>query len=160
MVFVFWNSRLLIYHGGERDTLLCSVFCHCCDGLVGEAMTKPTNTDKSRYIAERLVLCWHEPMAEGSQICGKCGNYFDFAEDVSEWNPTFFDPAGRIQLLELMMGRDDYYDFVHDLHWTQQTSTNRGDELLTIPIVYLTTNQDTGLLLDAAYRFLKEKDND
>jgi hypothetical protein len=116
-------------------------------------MTEPTNTDKARYVAERLEMCWHESvnLGHGQLRCRNCNT-------ASVANPTFLDPAGRIQLLELMMGRDDYYDFVHDLHWTQQTSTNRGDELLTIPIVYLTTNQDTGLLLDAAYQFLKEKE--
>jgi hypothetical protein len=120
-------------------------------------MTEPTNTEKARYIVERTGGCSHERKVRSIRqgwLC-TCGKW-----SCQDQNPTFLDPAGRIQLLELMMGRDDYYDFVHDLHWTQQTSTNRGDELLTIPIVYLTTNQDPSLLLDAACQFLKEHDND
>jgi hypothetical protein len=118
---------------------------------IDKLMTEPTNTDKARYVAERLGLCWHEPMAEGSQICGKCGNYFDFTEDVSEWNPTFLDPAGRIQLLELMKNQEVWYPF---FVFIGSIPTDSGRTC--VPLFYLL--DDTGLLLDAAYQFLKEKE--
>jgi hypothetical protein len=129
-------------------------------------MTEPTNTDKARYVAERLGLCWHirplqdwdTPNMYYDPSCSKCGVNTDRVS-----NPTFLDPAGRIQLLELMMRREDWPRFAqyicsipYDFVFTPQTIELASCKW-AIPTRHIT---ETGLLLDAAYRFLKEKEKD
>jgi hypothetical protein len=107
-------------------------------------MTEPTNTDKERYVAERLGLEWIEkpPHAPGC-ICYTCNHYN---------TPTFLDPAGRIQLLELMMGREDFGEFWNQVH----SGYVRVNLYRYIGTEFILDN--TGLLLDAAHRFLREKE--
>jgi hypothetical protein len=108
---------------------------------IDKLMTEPTNTDKARYVIERLGLCWHLIEDHGLDIyCQKCRAAVHYP------NPTFLDPAGRIQLLELMMRREDAYWFLCKIGPIACDS---------IHISYL---MQDGLLLDAAYRFLKEKE--
>jgi hypothetical protein len=117
-----------------------------------------TNTDKARYVVERLGLCWHEPLLTTSgmellewdkdrfvYICRKCGHQSYTAR------PTFLDPAGRIQLLELM---EKYPLFFAQLIYGTGKNVEAIDDDGYIPREYL---KEEGLLLDAAYRFLKEK---
>jgi hypothetical protein len=124
-------------------------------------MTEPTNTDKARYVIERLGLEWIErpPHAPGC-ICYTCNHYN---------TPTFLDPAGRIQLLELMMGRfmigcyKDYDSFAGYLRGeglciSRESNLMTGPEKHAIFTDVIIDKDNTGLLLDASYRFLKEKE--
>jgi hypothetical protein len=124
-------------------------------------MTEPTNTDKARYVVERTGGCWHERKDryikndQGKDVlrmtpyCRDCGNtVYDITGSLIESRPTFLDPAGRIQLLELMMRREDAYWFLCKIGPIACDS---------IHISYLIQE---GLLLDAAYQFLKEKEKD
>jgi hypothetical protein len=114
-----------------------------------------TNTDKARYVAERLGLCWHtlvmcSPYLVPCSLCS-CGIVFsDIDKHFALMNPTFLDPAGRIQLLELMMG--DY----HDEFLVENGGLSKYGRHLDTVIVDLLI--EPGLLLDASYRFLKEKE--
>jgi hypothetical protein len=126
-------------------------------------MTEPTNTDKARYVAERLGLCWHtlvmcSPYLVPCSLCS-CGIVFsDIDKHFSLMNPTFTDPAGRIQLLELMAANPPILpDFLEWLRKTQDIAVYFMPSYLYI--VHLIALDDTGLLLDAAYQFLKEKGN-
>jgi hypothetical protein len=112
---------------------------------IDKLMTEPTNTDKARYVIERLGMCWHIPYGK-YPLCKSCG------KPVTDKNPTFLDPAGRIQLLELMMGRSDCLEFANKVGYLESAKAWGS---VYIRLDYLT---NTGLLLDAAYRFLKEKE--
>jgi hypothetical protein len=130
-------------------------------------MTEPTNTDKARYVAERLGLCWHEYDLDRDYYVCSCGFFTKYGEAAIPHmkvniNPTFLDPAGRIQLLELMMGRDDWDLFCSQIGYRYTNGGNYNpihgyvscyQEFVNID--YLT---EDGLLLDAAWRFLKEKE--
>jgi hypothetical protein len=127
--------------------------------LEDEAMTEPTNTDKARYVVERLGLCWHEygwvsqqdnlnDQRFGRWLC-KCGHATVYP-DRQKRNPTFLDPAGRIQLLELMV-RDYYDEFLVE----NGGLSKYGRHLDTVLVDLLI---EPGLLLDAAYQFMKEKE--
>jgi hypothetical protein len=118
-------------------------------------MTEPTNTDKARYVIERLGLCWHKVIAGYANHIGdvqcSCGKVFteeEYQRHLEDHNPTFLDPAGRIELLKLMMGREDNREMPFIL-WVSDTSY--------IDVRYI---DNTGLLLDAVYQFLKEKEKD
>jgi hypothetical protein len=120
---------------------------------------EPTNTDKARYIVERTEGCWHEdfytvqPYVEYNQdrivACGKCH------EPDPPTNPTFLDPAGRIELLELMIGREDWEEFADR---SMLIATVDLDNHYTYAVPIYTILDNTGLLLDAAYQFMKEKE--
>ena len=66
-------------------------------------------TDKNRFVAEKLGLCWHRAVPDlriglPTRVsifcpCGKCGS--------DEDNPDFSTDAGAVQLLRLMMERPD-----------------------------------------------------
>jgi hypothetical protein len=127
-----------------------------------------SNEQKARYIVERTGGCWHElsHYCNGNVHiqclpCLKCGKIFKLTDFyMNHGNPTFLDPAGRIQLLELMMGRGDWWIFISnigDLHrWDEEIGGY--DKADMIPVDLMTDN--TGLLLNAVWRFLKEKTND
>jgi hypothetical protein len=114
-----------------------------------QTMTEPTNTDKARYVAERLGLCWHEEL-DNDGYC-LCGRYHSQMIGV-HMNPTFLDPAGRIQLLELM---EKYPLFFAQLIYGTGKNVEAIDDDGYIPREYL---KEESLLLDAAYRFLREKE--
>jgi hypothetical protein len=125
-------------------------------------MTEPTNTDKARYIVERLGLCWHEYDLDRDYYVCSCGFFTKYGEAAIPHmkvniNPTFLDPAGRIQLLELMMGREDWPMFSRTLKYMVGEREFYGTEQ-QIAVGYITDT--TGILLDAAYQFLKEKTYD
>jgi hypothetical protein len=115
---------------------------------IDKLMTEPTNTDKARYVIERLGLEWIEkpPHAPGC-ICYTCNHYN---------TPTFLDPAGRIQLLELMMKREDWRikdsgGFISQIGIPSLHGVRLFDNVKTEYIL------QPGILLSAAYDFLKEK---
>jgi hypothetical protein len=94
---------------------------------MGVPVMNPTNEQKARYIVERTGGEW-EPIR-------------------THFNLTFLDPDGRIQLLELMMGREDWPLFVDMIIGTRIMNNSY------IHIDYITDK--TGLLLDAAWGFLR-----
>jgi hypothetical protein len=111
--------------------------------------------DKNRYVVEQLGICWHERRAGfmlGISVCS-CGiTYKDGHEHI---NPDFTTKEGRVQLLELMMGREDWTDFkqsIDCLDWPLPTS-NYFD--VYVHAKYITT---PGALLDAVYEFLKGRE--
>jgi hypothetical protein len=122
-------------------------------------MNEPTNTDKARYVAERLGLCWHtlvmcSPYLVPCSLCS-CGIVFsDIDKHFSLMNPTFTDPAGRIQLLELIAQQEYGWNFLRWLGIKESGYQNPKDDCISQRYLF----DDTGLLLDAAYRFLKEKE--
>jgi hypothetical protein len=130
-----------------------------------QTMTDPTNTDKARYVIERLGMCWHKVIAGYANHIGdvqcSCGKVFteeEYQRHLEDHNPTFLDPAGRIQLLELMMGRDDSSTFSHRIGGDSKWLTDEdciSKWTILIPTKYMT---QPGLLLDAAYQFLREKE--
>jgi hypothetical protein len=124
-------------------------------------MTDPTNTDKARYVAERLGLCWHEPTddvtASGDWNICTCG--FAYIKPENHRNPDYCaDPR---LVLGVMMKREDWPRFAqyicsipYDFVFTPQTIELASCKW-AIPTRHIT---ETGLLLDAAYRFLREKE--
>jgi hypothetical protein len=79
--------------------------------------------DKNRELAELLGLCWHEyDHWEGrKQVC-RCGKGLWYFDAPVEWGNTDFttDP-GKIELLRLMMERNEDSDFLKFATENQQT---------------------------------------
>jgi hypothetical protein len=110
----------------------------------GPTMTEPTNAEKARYIVERTEGCWHYSTSKTIGAICSCQKVSYNIAHAKKMNPTFTDPAGRIQLLELIVKAGLWKELYSNLPWS------------TIVEDYLLDN--TGLLLDAAYRFLKEEE--
>jgi len=59
-------------------------------------------TDKNRFVAEKLGLCWHEPVYDDDMVKScSCGRPYLYASHPP--NPDFRSDAGAVQLLRLMM---------------------------------------------------------
>jgi hypothetical protein len=64
--------------------------------------------DKNRELAELLGLCWHEHheswrYKKGMSRCWKCSS--------QEHNPDYSTDSGKVELLRLMMKREDWDEF-------------------------------------------------
>jgi hypothetical protein len=80
---------------------------------------KETNmtTDKNKRACELLGICWHEYTYKANDFLYECSCGFKISvpcedvilEHVKSSNPDFTTPAGRIQLLEIMSKREDWY---------------------------------------------------
>jgi len=92
-------------------------------------------SDINRELAELLGLCWHEPIPD---ICCKCGSREPF-------NPDFTTDPGKIELLRLMMKRDDWPKFAH------YVGTHNG----AFPLDLITDT--TGRLAQAAVEWLRKE---
>ena len=105
-------------------------------------------TDKNRFVAEKLGLCWHNwDWREVSQTyrCTKCNKYL--MNIPVPTNPDFTLDAGTVQLLRLMEARKDYKEFISSL--VESTYVYRGVLKVHHSIFikdYITT---PGALLDA-----------
>ena len=70
---------------------------------------------KSRFVCKKLGICWHEPDGAvqdkdtylTSYHCYLCQQWYDS-------NPDFFN-RDRIRLLEILMQRVDWVDFLNSL---------------------------------------------
>ena len=106
-------------------------------------------TDKNRFVAERLGLCWHEwDWREASQTyrCTKCGAYL--MDIPVPTNPAFDSDAGIVQLLRLMRGRDDWSEFVFEIGWK---ATDHRKDIHCVEVPFITT---PGALLEAVAAWL------
>ena len=106
---------------------------------------EPTLQQMAQRIVEINGGCWHETLVgtgDGKK-CKGCGAYFDYMSYPV--NPTFTDDAGKIKLLRLMMGREDWELFASSLF-------ESAEEDMTILGKYLT--ETTGKILRVAYWFL------
>lgn len=92
--------------------------------------------DKNRFVAEKLGLCWHEFNPDYDVYCKKC------RRSVGMGNPDFSSDAGAVELLRLMMKRDDWSVFTswHTINKHITTDHWIWNELITTP----------GALLDSA----------
>ena len=121
----------------------------------GENMT---NEEMNRYVAEKLGLCCHERDPDGLIIntkakCLHCDKKLPikFTEMGYEFfNPNFTTDAGKVELLRLMVEREDYMKFVKFME-----SKLYGDWVAEL-FHYITDK--TGKLLKAAYDWFKEKE--
>lgn len=107
--------------------------------------------DKDKYIAERLGLCWHDPVftSMGSNsIKHRCVRCHEIVPYVG-YNPDFSTPAGTVLLLGLMMKRDDWGG---DFGFQQIIG---GPEYDKIDVSYITK---PGTLRDAVYEFLRGRE--
>jgi hypothetical protein len=103
--------------------------------------------DKNRELAELLGLCWHEnaiqPLYSNIRFaCSKCGSM--------DYNPDFTTDPGKIELLRLMMKREDWWDFCNTIGRAVPGFTTVNCFI----DVDLITNT-TGLLAQAAREFLR-----
>jgi len=96
--------------------------------------------DKNKELAELLGLCWHEC---NYTVCDYCTE-----------NPDFTSDAGKVQLLRLMMERDDFEDFFDHIKGSFYNQIHLRKENM-IPLDYITDT--TGKLRDACLEWLKEK---
>lgn len=110
---------------------------------------KPSN-DKARYLCGKLGMCWHESPCNpnGEEFrCIHCGKMV-YESDI----PTFLDPVGIHLLLEKMRERDDWYSFCVYLYRLLDFNQGVGDFLSMFIL------DRTGKLLDAAYRWFRERE--
>ena len=66
--------------------------------------------NKNQFVAEKLGMCWHDAeIIKGEFICRVC------EKSTTNFNallkPDFGDDAGVVQLLRLMVVREDWKDF-------------------------------------------------
>jgi hypothetical protein len=113
--------------------------------------------DINRELAERLGVHWHKDNGEG--FCGEvcdCGLHLYDIEcrsytPVESQNPDFTSDPGKIELLRLMMKREDWPQF--HLSLFRETAHGRMNDF--IPIRFITDT--TGLLAQAAVEFLRRE---
>lgn len=94
-------------------------------------------TDKNRFVAEKLGLCWHGIVA------------------YAGYNPAFNSDAGAVQLLRLMEEHKDYKEFISSL--VESTYVYRGVLKVHHSIFikdYITT---PGKLLDAVWEWVRKE---
>jgi hypothetical protein len=103
--------------------------------------------DINKELAGLLGLCWHEyDHWEGRyQVC-RCGVKHFYSDKPVDWaNPDFASDSGKIELLRLMIKRDDWDKFWELLYQEQGFHPNFW-------VFYLTDT--TGLLAQAAVEWL------
>jgi hypothetical protein len=112
-----------------------------------------TNEEMNRYVADRMGWCWHSiypPNDTRYGYCRHCGKH------QSEWdykdNPDFSTKSGTVDLLGLMMKRDDASAFFGTLVYGYDPEE---DEEELIPCHIVTTS---GALLEAVYGWFKERE--
>ena len=97
--------------------------------------------------------CWHEwipnesPFARVGYYCKHCAEGADYPDNMVD-GVCFDDDAGAVQLLRLMMGREDW-DRFHDYlmaKWDSETFLTYLAKLITTP----------GKLLKAVHEWSKE----
>jgi hypothetical protein len=115
--------------------------------------------DINRELAELLGLCWHEYEEKSFEewnimVCQKCGvetNGLE-AQFSQYWNPDFTSDSGKIELLRLMMKREDWPEFLHFV-WFKSVYYYNPTSILKAYSNLMTDT--TGLLAQAARDFLK-----
>lgn len=117
-------------------------------------------TDKNRFVAEKLGLCWHEWDRTDNRYptlrCKYCGICKTNPKGTS--NPDFRSDAGAVQLLRLMTEREDWHNKKNNSGFAHKIGTfgfllhNVGQ--FYIHADYITTK---GKLLDAVAEWFKEK---
>lgn len=112
---------------------------------------------KNQFVAEKLGRCWHDIQDHhgtekyGLGSCSKCGETFT-AIHFSDWsheacNPDFTTDAGAVELLRLMMKREDWKQFHRELRGAMIWDEIREAHIyFSIDVLYITT---PGALLDA-----------
>ena len=119
-------------------------------GTRGEKIMTELN-QANREVAEKLGLCWHEPqfVTLGRVTKHKCAKCHKVVKHV-DFNPDFSTDAGKVQLMKLMMKREDYLTFCR---YSECQIDNQTNEVFWSERYILDT---TGLLVKAAIKFLEE----
>jgi hypothetical protein len=111
--------------------------------------------DINKELAELLGLCWHEyDHWEGRyQVC-RCGVKHFYSDKPVDWaNPDFASDSGKIELLRLMMKREDWSKFAVYIWDAEVVINSQVIPQVAITIIYITNT--TGRLAQAAVEFLK-----
>ncbi len=116
-----------------------------------------SNTEKNKYLAERMGLCWHEWSENGYCIKPCCGNTDGtrLAHKSVHPQPDYFTAEGRQGLLEWCCKSENsgwWSEFLRD-------HSGRGDFywLSVIPQDLLIPES---ALADAVYEYLKGRDDE
>jgi hypothetical protein len=113
------------------------------------------NIQYHKELAELLGLCWHEFWSEDFDQLdhwGKCKHCHKAAGDVLP-NPDFTSSDGKIELLRLMMEREDWPEFADSMCFS--VGQCAGPTKFYIPIDLMTDT--TGLLAQAARDYLRRE---
>ena len=109
-----------------------------------------TTEQMNKYVAEKLGLCWHEPIfmrrdtGEIKHICTKCMDVVTF-----NCNPDFSQGSGIIRLLEEVMKHKTWTKFACEYFFNDCAT---GD--VFIPIDYMII---PGKLLEAVVAWWEER---
>jgi len=111
--------------------------------------------DKNKELCELLGIEWHEPKWYSDRKmwnCTICGTWTHEIPACVKKNPDFTTPAGIVQLLGIMRGRDDWYKFAYE--YLIFDYYDKREYFYALPIDYYLLDA-TGRLRDAAIEFLK-----
>jgi hypothetical protein len=125
-------------------------------GEVVESIERKHTKDINRELTELLGLCWHDYQEKSHEewnvmVCQKCGIETNGLEAQFQkyWNPNFTSDSGKIELLRLMMKREDWSKFLFTINKIAGI-TVWGQNFIFVR--YITDT--TGLLARAAMEWL------
>jgi hypothetical protein len=125
-------------------------------------MTQQQKDKLNKELCGLLGICWHEEISDLPDHFLKhhrCSCEFKtyyrtelFKHLSGNCNPDFTSEAGRVQLLEIMRGRTDWFSFLWQIMPDVPAREESGTRMLDNYIL-----NKTGNLATAARDFLKEK---
>jgi hypothetical protein len=128
-------------------------------GEVVESIERKHTKDINRELTELLGLCWHDYQEKSHEewnvmVCQKCGIETNGLEAQFQkyWNPNFTSDSGKIELLRLMMKREDWSKFLFTINKIAGI-TVWGQNFIFVR--YITDT--TGLLAQTAVEFLRRE---
>jgi 50S ribosomal subunit-associated GTPase HflX len=132
-------------------------------GEVVESIERKHTKDINRELTELLGLCWHDYQEKSHEewnvmVCQKCGIETNGLEAQFQkyWNPNFTTDSGKIELLRLMMKRENADDCIQTQDFLETIGKSgilNIEDMVRVDLILDTT----GLLAQTAVEFLRRE---